>query len=406
MGLQLRFRGTQEKHAMMREQIKKLMLGNGLAQLLQFGSILILSRIYQPSDFGLLAQVQSIAMIASIIITLQLHLTIPLAKSNDHAQEKVQLIQVLSISIFSLALIPAIWNGESALFALLLSLSLGLTNTYTGYLVYSGNFGKMSFFYVARALLIIVMQVGFANAGFNNGLIIATLTGEALSAIYLGLRTTYGANRIKWQITNLKLFIFNNKPFSLYGTIQEIISVSAFYSPLLIFNFKFGDEIGGQYAMANRLVWAPIVLISSSLAQVLYHSLGKKRPTTNSEILALLPDRKIIILAIAAVVITLPMTDIFHMILGNKWLLASELIPLQLFWGLFFLASTPFRVAARVMLLQKQQLIIDVCMIVTTCLLFYALPFPPKSLMVILLVIVLVQHSSIIALVFSKVRQN
>lgn len=391
---------------MMREQIKKLMFGNCVAQLLQFGSILILSRIYLPSDFGLLAQVQSIAMIASIVITLQMHLTIPLSKNEGNAQETTQMIQMLSVSIFLLALVPVAWYGESALYALLLSFFLGLSNTYTSYLVYSGSFGRMSLFYVARALLIIAMQIGMASAGLKNGLVIATLAGEALSALYLGLLTTRGANKIKGSFSRLKSLVLSNKPFSLYGTIQEMVSVSAFYAPLLFFTTKYGESIGGQYAMANRLVWAPVVLISSSFAQVLYHKLGKEKPTTTSEIRSLIPSKNITALAVITVLTTFAMTDIFRSILGQEWGLASELLPLQLLWGLFFLASTPFRVAARVLLLQRHQLIIDFLMIALTCLLFNIFSFEPKGMMLSLLAIVFLQHSSIVALVFFKAKVN
>lgn len=390
----------------MREGIKKLMLGNGLAQSLQFFSILILTRIYEPSDFGLLAQIQSIAMIASIIITLQLHLTIPLAENIDGALEKMHMVSGLCISIFLLASLPVVFFGKSAIFALVLSLSLGLTNTFMAFLVYSGNFGMMSFFYVARALIIITMQICLASSDFNNGLVIATLVGEALSALYLGFQTKSCMSIRNLQLTRITYFIFKNKAFSLYGTIQEIISVSAFYAPLLLFSFKFGDDIGGQYAMANRLVWAPVVLISSSLAQVLYHNFGKKKPSKTHEIVALLPNVKISALAFVVVISTFAMVDIFNLILGGQWLLASEFIPLQLVWGLVFLASTPFRVAARVLLLQKQHLIIDFSMVVMTCIIFQLVPLQPKTLMVCLLSIVLVQHSSIVALIFLKIRQS
>lgn len=390
----------------MREQIKKLMLGNGLAQLLQFGSILILSRIYQPSDFGLLAQVQSIAMIASIVLTLQLHLTIPLSKTQDEALEKVYQIQLVSLSIFVLALLPAIWSGEAALYALLLSLFLGLTNTYTGYLVYNGNFGKMSFFYVARSLLIIAMQIAFAQLGLENGLVIASLAGEALSAFYLGSRSIYARNKTRPQFDNLLSLILDNKPFSLYGTIHEMVSVAAFYAPLLLFTTKYGEDVGGQYAMANRLVWAPVVLVSSSFAQVFYHKLGKEKLTTTAEIRSLVPSKKMSALTIMATISTFQMTDLFRLILGQEWGLASELLPLQLLWGLFFLASTPFRVAARVLHLQRYQLIIDLSMIALTCLLFYVSSFEPKSLMFSLLAIVFLQHSSIVALIFCKTKAN
>lgn len=390
---------------MMREQIKKLMLGNGLAQLLQFGSILILSRIYQPSDFGLLAQVQSIAMIASIIITLQLHLTIPLAKSNDHAQEKVQLIQILSISIFSLALMPAIWNGESALFALLLSLSLGLINTYTGYLVYSGNFGKMSIFYVARALLIIVMQISFAYAGFKNGLVIATLVGEALSALYLGFLTVYNANKIKWQLVNLTSFVFENKPFSFYGTIQEMISVSAFYAPLLLFTAKYGEEIGGQYAMASRLVWAPVILVSGSYTQVLYHKFGKAPPVNGKDILSLMPKWWIILCLVVGCILAFEFNKITLLLIGDEWGYASLMIPILGIWGGIFFLSTPCRVLIRVFKIQRRQLLIDFGMMLAFILLYFMPSIAPIPLLCFVLSVVFFQNLFLIHAAISQMNK-
>ncbi|MFP5467295.1 MAG: translocase, partial [Gammaproteobacteria bacterium] len=68
------------------QHIKKLLLGNGLAQAIQLLSLLVLSRLYTPSDFGLLAQVQAIATFSTIVATLQVHLAIPLSKSDTEAR--------------------------------------------------------------------------------------------------------------------------------------------------------------------------------------------------------------------------------------------------------------------------------------------------------------------------------
>lgn len=386
----------------MREQIKKLMLGNSLAQLLQFGSIFILSRIYQPSDFGLLAQVQSIAMIASIVLTLQLHLTIPLSKNHDEALETVKHIQALSLRIFLVAFIPAFLYGDVALYAIFLSLFLGFANTYTGYLVHSGSFEKLSFFYVARALLIIAMQIGFAFFEFEHGLIIATLMGEALSAIYLGCRSIYYMEGNGRPAGDLKLFVLNNKQFSIYGTIQEIISVSAFYAPLLLFSLKFGEDVGGQYAMASRLVWAPVGLVSGSYAQALFHKFGKNAPANNSEIASIMPNMWIAITMLMVCGIAFNFNRITLYVIGDKWELASLMIPIQGIWGLIFFMSTPYRVLIRVFRIQKSQLLIDFGMIMA----FFALTFVrglmPISLLCVMVFIVILQHILLIKAVVSK----
>lgn len=388
----------------MREQIKKLMLGNGLAQLLQFGSILILSRIYQPSDFGLLAQIQSIAMVVSIVLTLQLHLTIPLSKNQDDALERVKNIQALCLRIFFAALIPAILCGEVVVYAIFLSLFLGFSNTYTGYLVHNGSFKKLSFFYVVRALLIIAMQIGFAFFEFENGLVIATLMGEAISAIYLGWRSIYCTEGNGKPSGNLKLFVLNNKQFSLYGTIQEIVSVSAFYVPLLLFSSGFGEDIGGQYAMASRLVWAPVILVSGSYAQALFHKFGKVAPSNNTEIVAVMPNMWIAITMLMVCGIAFKFNEITLFVIGDKWELASLMIPIQGIWGLIFFLSTPYRVLIRVFGIQKSQLLIDLVMMLA----FFALPLVPGlmpiSLLCIMVFIVIFQHLFLIKAVIDQMR--
>ncbi len=387
----------------MRDQIKKLMLGNGLAQLLQFGSILILSRIYQPSDFALLAQVQSIAIIASVIITLQLHLTIPLAKNLEHAQDNLSLIQILSAGIFIFALTPAIMYGESAVFALLLSLSLGLANTYTGFLVYSGSFGKLSVFYVTRALLIIVMQVSFAGAGLENGLVIATLVGETLSALHLGLKTGNRACKIKSKLLYLKTFIVKNKSFSFYGTVQEVVSVSSFYAPLLLFNIKYGEEIGGQYAMASRIIWAPIVLISSSWAQVLSHTYGRSYPSQPLDLISHF-NWKVMILLILGCGVGFLSQPIFNSALGAKWGLASQIMSLQILWGASFILSTPFRVACRVMRLQKYQLMSDALALSVISIILLTFDMLPLQSMWVIVTASFLHHALLSFLIFKRYK--
>ena len=159
----------------MRRQIQKLILGNGFAQALQFLSILVLSRVYLPSDFGLLAQVQSIAMVVAILATLQLHLTIPLSKSAEEARVSVENVQALCLIIFFIILLPALYAGAVATYAIMLALFLGLANTYNSYLVFNGSFGRLSGFYVVRAILIISLQIGFAFSPVENGLVLGTI---------------------------------------------------------------------------------------------------------------------------------------------------------------------------------------------------------------------------------------
>ena len=384
--------------------IRTLILGNGIAQALQFLSILILSRIYLPSDFGLLAQVQSIAMMAAIVGTLQLHLTIPLCKSDDEARATAQSVQTISLALFALSFFPALYFGKVFAFSLVLALFLGLANTYNSYLVFNGKFGRLSGFYIARAVVVISLQICFAMLSINDGLLWGMLIAEGLAALYLRL-TQLGSLRNIRIVPRAAIELATRlKSFSVYGTMQELISVSAFYAPLILFTFKFDETTGGQYAMANRLVWAPVVLLSSSVAQVLYHRFGKVSPTSVTGLLEVLPSKLVFAAVLAACAISFYLPGVFLYILGPQWGLASQLLPLQLLWGGFFLLSTPFRIVCRALHMQKYQLAIDAGMLALIGLLFTFSSMTPLHIMWALVMIALGQNALLVTAVLARLK--
>jgi teichuronic acid exporter len=386
--------------------LKQLLLGNGLAQGLQLLSLLVLSRIYRPGDFGFLAQVQSIATLACIFATLQLHLTIPLSGALDKARAAAETVQSICLTIFVLSLPVAIYLGEMFTFSIVLALFLGLTNTYSSYLVFDGSFGRLSSFFITRALLVIGLQIGSALLAVPNGLIWGLVLAEGLAALYLRLAYLGPLHTIRIQGRDAVEMALKLKSFSLYGTIQEAMSVCAFYAPLLLFTSKFGSATGGHYAMASRLVWAPIVLLSGSLAQVLYHRFGKSPPTSVTSMCEDIFGLRAIGGILLACAVAFGLQDIFLWVLGPQWGLASRLFPLHLLWGAVFLLSTPFRVACRVLRLQKYQLAIDSMMLGAIWLVFNLSNIGPLAAMWVLVLIAAAQNALLATVVWGALSRG
>ena len=380
--------------------IKKLIAGNGLAQAIQFASLLVLSRIYYPSDFGLLAKIQSMSTIAVIVATLQLHLSIPLSKSKNEAQSTVQAIQMICV-LFCLGLLPiAFFLGKVFLFSVFLTLFLGLANTYNSYLIYSGSFGKLSKFYVARAVSIVAFQLSLSVFSINDGLLWGTLVGEGLAALYLRIVVLFYLPIKPFELKTTISLIAKWRSFSFYGTTQELVSVLAFYSPLLLFVNKFGESIGGQYAMASRLVWAPVILLVSSISQVLYHSFGQSNPVDRLKLLESCISKKLVIFSLVLCLISFFLENLFLKILGQQWELTSKLLPITLTWGCIFILSTPFRVMCRAIQLQKYQMVIDAFMLTAIISLFLFFNFTPINTMWGLVITALVQNLAIVIAVW------
>ena len=391
----------------MLNNIKKLLLGNGLAQAIQFGSILILSRIYYPADFAILTQVQSIATLLAVVATLQMHLSIPISQNRVEVLRVVRVIESFTIGLFVLSLPIAAILGKVYVYALILTLAIAISNTCNSYLVFSGDFNRLSGFYVKRALLIVGVQFGCALLSINDGLLWGGILGEVVTAVYLRYKN-FGMGGICLRCSSIFETIVRLKSFSLYGTLQELTSVAAFYAPLILFSSVYGSEVGGQYAMVNRLVWAPTILLTSSVAQVLYHQFGKRPPNSDDSgsTKYLFLDKRLLVAGILACTASFQLKDVYLYVLGNQWGLASEMLPWGVVWGLVFLISIPFRVAGRVLHLQRYQLLVDSITFTLIVLVFYFSGFEPIAIMRALVAVALLQNSLLAYAVWANINQK
>lgn len=372
--------------------IKSLILGNGAAQGIQLLSLLILSRIYTPGDFGQLAQVQSLGTLLCAVATLQLHLALPFSASTEQARISVESIQRISFIICLGAGAIAFWINDTYVFAAALALSLSLTNTYSGWLVYSGSFTSLSRFYLIRAGFLVTLQLGLSFSTIPNRLIWATILGELLSAAYLRCRHLGSVFPFGSSFREAFKLAARLRSFSVYGTIQELIAVCAFYAPLVLFAQKFDDAVGGHYALASRLVWAPTVLLSGSLIQVLNHQFGRLRPASIHDIYGSIFGPIHFMLLFLICILSFIFQDLFRVLVGSQWGLASHFFPLHVLWGTIFLLSAPFRAACRALELQRKQLAIDAAVLVTVVIFFSVFDGTPLQFMWMLVLVAFIQN--------------
>jgi teichuronic acid exporter len=385
--------------------IRRLLMGNGAAQALQFASIFVLSRLYQPLHFGVLAQIQSIATIVAILLTLQMHLAIPLTQGKTEADQLASQVECICIIGLVLTLGIALLLGDRYLgMAGLLALGVGLNNIYTSVFVSRGQFKILSVIFLFRAIVIVLMQMAFCLVPLENALAWATVLGELTAAFTTRMwrlrEVPFNLNgQGAWQAA-AKL-----RQFSLYGSLQELTSAAAFLAPLLLFSTRFGEAVTGHYAMASRLVWAPIVLVSSSIAQVLYHQYGREPPKHFQNLIS----ARLATLAVLSITTTCLAAflsqDLIILFLGAQWHLASEMLPWHLAWGALFLVSTPFRVACRMLGQQKIQLGIDAVLLVCVILVFVFLDLQPIQFMMILFGVAMLQNATLIWLIHRVMKR-
>lgn len=337
----------------------KLFSGNAISQAIQLLALLYLTNLYLPDDFGKLGKIQSFGSILAIVITLQMNHVIPLSKSKEYALEITRVIFSLSLINFLASFVLLLFIPLDYGFGIFLSLVLGLSNTINGFLIFKGKFSVISILYIVRAIAIVGLQYLFHVIDVKNGLLYGAIIGEFIGFLYLYIRNYQELTfRLNFNLRLILNYLKNWTAFSLHGTIQELLSVAVYALPMIFYTEKFGENVGGQYSIAYKVIWAPAVLVSSSLAQVLYHKFNQEDGFKflenyfwfNKKILLLIP-------IVLFLLFNIHFLDLSA--LNNKWDITFQLLPYLFINAIFFILANPYRVALRVLKLNKQILKVE-----------------------------------------------
>ncbi|UDM62780.1 hypothetical protein KIJ96_05940 [Pseudoalteromonas piscicida] len=323
-----------------------------LAQLIQFASLLVLARLYIDAEFSDLAIMQSIATILSAVICLQLHHCIPLERYSSTQKELYTLVSLIIFLLFMFILTAAIFiANELLIFGVVMAFLLANYNLNVLLLVKMESFSFLSKIYVFRALAIVTLQYIFSYSDNEYRIIYACLLAELITlGLFSPLFRNYTLKTGKVILTVKNIFS-KEKSFYMYGVVHECCSILMFFSPLFIFKFIYGDNFSGNYAMASRLVWAPTILITSSVSYVFYSKIAK---LTDAEVIEYYkPFLRLKNLSLGAIFFTIvglvsfQCTDLFSFVLGDGWSKAVFMMPWLIIWGASFIMVSLFRVGYR-----------------------------------------------------------
>lgn len=346
-----------------------MLSGNTVSQVIPFIIAPILSRTFSREEFAVLANFMAIVGVIGIVSTGRLELAVPIPQEHKKAQEIAftGFLITLGLGLISL-LIPLfafqigqlyddsilpeyLWLVPLAVISYGL---LGLTNNWNlrherFHLI---SIGKISQSIVNNGL---AAMLGFIGWGVN-GLIIAWLLSQYINIVIL----LVGVNRkIKYKdfgLISLKTTLKEYKDFPLINSLHAFSDI--FITQFLLFwmiSSYFGLIELGLFAMMNKYIKAPIVLVSSSVSQLFYVEAGK---AINKGI-SLFPIikktvRTSVLFAIPFTVVLISLgPEIFRWYLGEKWEIAG--VYAQYLSPMLFLYFVISPISGLPILLQKQK---------------------------------------------------
>lgn len=335
--------------------VGKLLSANVIAQVIGLLIYPVLTRIYTPEDFGLLNLFSSICTILILLSTLEWYNAIVLPQKEEEACSIVHLC-VFSIGILTVIIAFTIpfANPIAHLFKSpqlanyywmtpLYVMMMGLWNVLNYWYIRHEQYGRISGFQVSQSLFTAGYKTGFGFLNISGGLIYGTLLAP-LCSLFISLRMTgkqFLAPLLRIDQALCRKVARTYANFPKFSTPRTLLNSMVGQLPVLLLTPLFGNANVGILGMAMLLAFVPINMLTKALYQVLYQR-------TTERVQQRLPIYRYYkrfiwltacIVLIGQALIFFPLPWIIGLFLGEKWVMASQLIRWSFPWMLCYILT-------------------------------------------------------------------
>ncbi len=364
------------------KNVLKLVSGTSVAQLIPLLAAPILSRIYTPEDFGLLALYLTMAQILGAIANGRYELAIILPEKKSDAVKLVLLSILIALGLSIITLYGVIFWGQeiakelgdeklmSWLYFLPFSvLMIGIFNALSYYNLRNKNFGVIakSNIYKATGGTGLQVVLGLSTLIRSGGLIIGQVCSHFFGNIRLARNFLVNKKVIKqttWSdIKGLAIRYQDFPKFSSWGIFINTISQNI--SNVFVARFFTMADVG-FYSHAYRYLGLPLNLIGNSIGQVYMQRLSEcKDDPRQAHLIFTGTLKKLTAIGLVIFIPAFFLIEYAYLIVfGDEWILAGKYAQLML--PLFFtrLISNPLSYTLTVFEKQKKSLAIQLSMLI------------------------------------------
>lgn len=331
------------------QKVTWLFSGLFLVQVINLSFALLLPKIYTPQNFSLFGIFISTVLILSEVVNLRLDQALMLPKAEEESifiyRKALKIATIISIFVsicVGVYFFSPWYNSEySSLlwipFSILLQGWIQPTLTYCNK---SQLYSKINTTRISQALVMgLVSCLPFIIFTKKIFLIEGYVAGQFIS---LSLLLPLIYKNISYKIEADNLSIQPYIKFPKYGTFSSLLNTISRNSVIYILNFFFTPYFVGLYTFTNRLVQAPIGLITSSIGQAYFRDASMAENSQELKQLTFSIERILAIVAVIPVSIALLLgPQIFEFLFGAEWRGAGEIARYLALWYGTSLIVTP-----------------------------------------------------------------
>jgi len=362
--------------------VSTLMSGTAIAQAIPVLISPILSRLYTPDDFGVLALYMSITVVIGVIATGRYELAIMLPNKQKSAFNILVLCILLSLITALLTFIllllfidPIVVFFEEPkvkdwiYFIPIIVFFTGVYQAFNYWSTRHKTYKRNAFSRISQSTMTAGSQLGygFIKSGAG-GLILGYIIGIITAALVLGwkiiknipqLTDELSIKEIKENARKYRNFIRINSPHAFIDSLQD-------NGIIYLIMYFFSKQILGSYSFAYRILKAPVGLVGNAIYQVSYQKATEAFNAGQN----LQPMVKRILINLFIIgfpvftILFIYTPEFFSFIFGAKWREAGEFAQILIPWIFLNFLANPVSFIAIVVNKQKEAMYFTIANII------------------------------------------
>lgn len=347
-----------------------LMSGTAIAQAILFLFTPLLTRLFDPSDFGVFALYTAIVSTLGVVAAWKYELAIMLPPQDEDARALVWLSVIATFisSIFVLLLSLILreqlvgWFGtELGLILYIIPLGMFFNSLFQVMITYTTRFKEFPRVSASR-IVQAASAVGSQSAigGFRLfplGLVWGKLLADASASLVLLYRQLrkgrLPGKRIHFSV--IRRVAREHHQFPRYQSFAALMNSLSQNLPAILLTFYYDPAIAGLYALTARVLSAPTMLIGKSAREVYYQRASEKHAAGE-------PIRKLFLdtlgglakVGIAPFVVLIFIAPwLFAWLFGTEWLESGRYAQLIIPWSFLGFINAPATMSLYVLGLQR-----------------------------------------------------
>lgn len=312
-----------------------ILVGSTAGQGLVIVSMPLMTRLYDPADFGLLAVFTSVVTMLAVVAAGRMDAAVPLPSSTDDAAAAAWAGIALAAGFASLVAFAGWLTGPRVAGLLgvpqladlwwlvaVTVLALAIYEVLTAWMVRTRAYRAIAHRNVTQGVGQIGTQLGLGMAGVRPlGLLVGVCVGKLLG---VGGLASHGGllRQAPPDAAALRTIILRYRRFPLVSSWSTLLNKAGLEAPILVISAVYGDIRAGLIGLAIRVVGGPAGVIGQAVGQVFAGEASARIRDRASPVQPLVQKITVRLLALGALPVAVILVlgpGLFALVFGAQW---------------------------------------------------------------------------------------